>query len=50
MAGLTGMLGYASPVSCFMSHRTTNGDFRFSDQRAKLTFFRREEARCFFKG
>lgn len=39
MAGPTGMQGYASPVSCSMSHRTTNGDFRLGDQRAKVTFF-----------
>lgn len=31
--------GYASLGSCFMSHRTTNGDFRWGDQRAKLAFF-----------
>lgn len=52
MAGPTGMQGYASPVSCSMSHRTTNGDFRLGDQRAKVTFFfffREEKAHCFFK-
>lgn len=48
MAGLPGMLDHASPVSCLLSQRTTNGAFIGGDQRAKLTLFLGEKRHIVF--
>lgn len=48
MPGFIGMLVLPS-VSCFMNHRTTSGEFRSGNQRAKLTFLEEKRHIVFSK-